>query len=668
MKPSTGLLLLATTLGAELIHAQDTNRPAIFFTDVTAAPVTGGPNGLGTPIGIFGKGFGAARGSSTVTIGGVEVARYLTWGQQNATNGLLDMVVVQPGPGITSGVVEVTVGGIKSTGSAGFQRTDGRIYWVSPSGSDTAACSEAAPCRTLLSVLGAKARAGDAVLLRGGDYSDSEIWIRDVLGMSGTAAQPLVVRNAPNEAPIFTNPSRPLIIDASYITFSGVHLRNGKSMGVSEHLENVLATPKGVSIVNSSVIGPIGYEGMGLHGDGHLLAGNFVQVQGSSQGTQGHCFYISYGTGARILYNIADGAPGYGLHIFDQVRQQGDFRRVISNMLVEGNVVRNSPERSGIILVMDDGGSWGTYGNYAENITIRNNILLNNNHHGLVLGGIVRGVRVYNNTFFENGRQGIYVGAAATTRDIDIKNNLIYQTDNNGRCTSNCSWYAMAHIHDALGDPLRVRIDNNGYYPGAPVLLKGTGSNTAPISDPHPITGVLTFRNFAVLDFQLGAGSTAIDAGLALTESPRDFNGGLRPIGAKSDVGAFESGSGPATNGTAGSMPPNPTPNPTPTPTPSGTCTDGKITSPCQCGGALRSDNYCCKGQWFSYDACQTAPSTPNTPACANGAIKSPCTCGGAVRQDNFCCNGQWFSYDACSQSSILSPLPRQTQRPATLR
>lgn len=647
-------------------QAQDTpNRPAIFFTDVTAGPVTGGPGGLGTPVSIFGKGFGSTRGTSKVTIGGVEVASYLTWGRQNASNSLLDMVVVQPGPGIVSGAVEVIVGGIKSTGAVNFQRTGGRIYTISASGADSAPCTETAPCRTLLSLLGVKARAGDVVLVRGGEYNDGEIWIRGVLGMSGREDQPLVIRNYPNEVPVYSNPSRPLIIDASYVTISGLHLRNGKSMGVSEHLENVLATPKGVSIVNSSVVGPIGYEGIGLHGDHHLLAGNFVKVESSTQGTQGHCFYVSYGSGGRILYNIADGAPGYGMHIFDQVRQQGDFRRVIADLLIEGNVVRNSPQRSGMILVMDDGGSWGSYGNYAANITIRNNLFVNNNHHGLTIGGIVRGVRVYNNTFFENGRQGIYVGEARTTQDIDVRNNLIYQTANNGYCRSNCSWYSMAHIQDSLGDPLRVRIDNNGYFPGAPVLLEGSGASVSPIQDPHPVTGTLAFRNFAILDFQIEPASAVVDSGLSLAEVPRDFNGGLRPLGAaKFDIGAFEFGSGPATNGSTGPMPPAPAPTPSPAPAPqpqpqpqpSGTCTDGKITSPCLCGGALRSDNYCCKGNWHSYDACQPAPSTPSTPPCKNGPITSPCVCGGGVRSDNFCCNGNWHSYDACRAPSVTQP------------
>src|ERR1700719_2971338 len=54
--------------------------PAVLFTDVQSGPTTGGPNNLGVPISIFGRGFGAIRGNSTVTIGGVPVASYMVWG------------------------------------------------------------------------------------------------------------------------------------------------------------------------------------------------------------------------------------------------------------------------------------------------------------------------------------------------------------------------------------------------------------------------------------------------------------------------------------------------------------------------------------------------------------------------------------------------------------
>jgi hypothetical protein len=73
----------------------------ILFTDVEYGPKTGGPNNLGVPISIFGKGFGSSRGSSKVTIGGVEVGSYMVWGANNAHNTTLDMIVVQPGQNVS---------------------------------------------------------------------------------------------------------------------------------------------------------------------------------------------------------------------------------------------------------------------------------------------------------------------------------------------------------------------------------------------------------------------------------------------------------------------------------------------------------------------------------------------------------------------------------------
>src|SRR5690348_17154976 len=85
------------------------SAPHVFFTDVESGPASGGPGDLGTPISIFGKGFGQVRGSSRVTIGGVEAASYLVWGTANAHNPMLDMIVVQPGPKVVGGPIVVTV-------------------------------------------------------------------------------------------------------------------------------------------------------------------------------------------------------------------------------------------------------------------------------------------------------------------------------------------------------------------------------------------------------------------------------------------------------------------------------------------------------------------------------------------------------------------------------
>ena len=104
------VLVLHTFPVAAKSHAQ-TLWPAVFFTDVTSGPQVGGPDNLGVPIAIFGKGFGSTRGNSTVTISGLEVAKYWVWGESNANNTMLDMIVVQPGPNVTAGAVVVNVGG-----------------------------------------------------------------------------------------------------------------------------------------------------------------------------------------------------------------------------------------------------------------------------------------------------------------------------------------------------------------------------------------------------------------------------------------------------------------------------------------------------------------------------------------------------------------------------
>jgi hypothetical protein len=88
---------------------------------------------------LFGRGFGASRGSSRVTIGGVEVANYLTWGQGNAHNPFLDLIVVQPGPGVTGGPVVVMVDGLSTGTRHSFTANGGTVYVVALDGTDGAA-------------------------------------------------------------------------------------------------------------------------------------------------------------------------------------------------------------------------------------------------------------------------------------------------------------------------------------------------------------------------------------------------------------------------------------------------------------------------------------------------------------------------------------------------
>jgi hypothetical protein len=502
-------------------------EPVVLFTDVEAGPTSGGPGNLGVPISLFGRGFGGGRGTSTVTINGVEVASYLIWGANNANNSSLDMIVVQPGPNATAGPIVVHVDGEESPPDHSFTPTNGSIYYVSPGGSDSAPCSEASPCATILHVATSRMQAGDALLVRGGNLTDNEIWIRDVLGHSGQPGRPKVIRNYPGERPVFVIADRPVILEANYIVVSGFHFTGGKSINVGN------VGNHGNWVINNTFRGVIAWDAASAHGDDHLIAGNDCDVTSSTQGTQGHCYYVSHGQNLRILYNVGRGAPGYGIHIFDQRRSVPDIQRVIANVLVEGNLLAGSPLRSGMIVAMADEGSMG---NRVDGVTIRNNIFTGNNHLGLMLTGIVRNIRVHNNTFYKNGRQGIYIGDDPAVDGVDIRNNLIDQTPN-ANCTSNCSWFQDAHIQKGA-QSRNVAVSNNYYAPG-PALLIGT-------SDAAPTTGPAGFVNGDALDFHLQDGSPAIDAGVVLSSVPRDFDGRRRPVGTTYDHGAFEHLSAPS--------------------------------------------------------------------------------------------------------------------------
>ena len=160
--------------------------PRIFFTDLQSGPVTGGEQNLGLFVSLYGERFGAARGNSTVTFGGVEVARYVSWGEDAAPRDL-DRIVVQPGPGVVAGPIVVTVDGQASTG-APFTVRAGDIFFVAPGGSDANPGSLAQPWATVAhaeETIGA----GDTVYVRDGIVETGEDAFEAALAIeSGGAA------------------------------------------------------------------------------------------------------------------------------------------------------------------------------------------------------------------------------------------------------------------------------------------------------------------------------------------------------------------------------------------------------------------------------------------------------------------------------------------------
>lgn len=136
-------LLLATALlfGCAATPALPQSiEPHIFFSDLDSGPSSGGQDNRGAIVTLYGNRFGPVRGSSRVTIAGAEVPAYLYWSDTK--------IAIQPGPGAVSGDIVVST----SAGSSNplpFTIRDGSIFFVSPSGNDSANGSFDSPFLTV---------------------------------------------------------------------------------------------------------------------------------------------------------------------------------------------------------------------------------------------------------------------------------------------------------------------------------------------------------------------------------------------------------------------------------------------------------------------------------------------------------------------------------------
>lgn len=384
------------------------------------------------------------------------------------------------------------------------------IYYVSPTGSDRNSGSQNNPWGSVMHAV-EKAKPGDTIFVRGGTYQEGEVWIRAKHGQGGARGKLLTIKAYPNEIPIFANSIRPFIVECDYIRIEGLHFKDGKLIGVEGNT---------VQIVNNSFTGSgYGWAAVETHGTNILLEGNTCDINRNTVGTQGHCYYIASGTNITIRNNVAKGMTGYGIHVFDQRRSEDPpgFERLIKDVIIEGNVVSNSLERSGIILSAYDHAR-------IENVIVRNNVAFKNSQCGVYIPGIVSNVKIINNTLFGNGATALLInGSAREVNNLEIKNNIFDLTNKKNS--------DAGHVVDIKGNTSLI-LQNNLYWP-KPLRLYNLSDSTPIIGDPH-------FVNPMGEDFHILPGSAAIDKGIPLGEVSQDKDGVKRPQGTASDLGAFE--------------------------------------------------------------------------------------------------------------------------------
>jgi hypothetical protein len=491
--------------------------PVVLFVDVEQGPVDGeGPDGLGVPITIYGTGFGAAQGASVVRIGGVDVARVLQWGQP-AANPAIDTITVLPGPAIAGGAIEVVVDGDASASSASFVANDARVLEVAPGGDDANPCTTAAPCATMRHVMASVATAGDTVLVhdRVNQAIDDEI-LWEAAG--GTPDRPIVLKAYPGERVVLDDSDRPMIFGAAaaHITVAGFDLRNGKSVS--------LGTGTGRRVIDCSFAATEGIgEAIAISGDAVRVAGCHCELLGDLGDGVGHCVAVrGPADGVEILYSSSIASEENGIHIYDD--QVEGPPGPIANVLVEGNRISGSRVGHGI------SASTAIVAIGLHGVIIRNNLAFANAHAGIAVGGIdgadVVGLRVWANTVYDNGRQGIHVDGVA---DVDVRGNLIVDTDNERCIDDECAALPRAHI--AVAGGVAIDVEGNFYAPGPPVMVGAT--------ELDPSSGTVTFADPVEGDLRPVSGGV-IDTADTLSGAVLDVRGLPRPRGAGYDFGAYE--------------------------------------------------------------------------------------------------------------------------------
>lgn len=341
-------------------------------------------------------------------------------------------------------------------------------YFVSPDGDDANKGTESKPFLTLRRGVDAASQPGDTLWLRGGVYEVTDTWENQLnLRYSGTADNPITIRNYPGELPIL----------------DGTGLREEGASAVEP------VPPTEVPVEHIRVIGLVarnwGTSGFsnGWHGnDPNLSSSNltFINCIADNNGVNGFSFTGGenlYMEGNIILHN-GNLLPAWSSGVSLLEAHGENF--IIGNVSFENaDISRPTPQES--VRATDGSGfiadEQTSHAYFANNIAFRN-------------GGscfrvtLSSGVTIINNTCYQNGQDSalsyndeIYLSEQQSGNGTSIYNTIIV----NGRTAV---W------------------GGNGIAQGNPTRQNNLDSNAASVlADP------------GAGDFQINAGSTAVDGG-----------------------------------------------------------------------------------------------------------------------------------------------------------
>jgi hypothetical protein len=577
-------LLLAQPLS---LSAQ--TPPRIFFSDLESGPNTGGQNDHGVWVTIWGKGFGAERGASIVTIGGGAAAKYPIWTDTRITFQLGsaaktgDIVVsIQAKAERTASVGGSGVGGpkygesdVNATNKGGqadaaarsangipFTVRPGKIFFVATDGSDRRNGSFDAPWRSIVHAKN-QMSAGDVTYIRDGVAQTSEDSFTAYLSMDrdggGNSGKP----DAPK----------------ALVAYPGAKVTIGKAHGLEYGIRtpNIQAREDHWVISQLHIIG--GTQAIDIGGTGWKIVGNEIECPGADG--QVGCVETSQASRIKFYGNEVHNAGAgptsskyYHAVYFSTDSNHIDvgWNHIHDNFTCRAIQFHSSP------LCRPGCGASDETGRNQFDLHVHDNLIHGDNCNGINFATVdpqKGAVEAYNNVIYHVGlmdpkNEGgafscIYVAGItnhgrAGTGTVEVFNNTLYDCGANHSRNSDGSRGAFS----VGGGPasLTMRLRNNAVYqlPGE-IYLDGSkaqitgeknlwfGAGDGPGQTQSNINADPQFIDLGRFDFHLRGASPARDEGAAVLPSnpfvfgnahAADKDGVPRPQGKAFDLGAYE--------------------------------------------------------------------------------------------------------------------------------
>ena len=363
-------------------------------------------------------------------------------------------------------------------------------YYVAKTGRDNNSCAQAqaqsTPRLTINSGLGCLS-AGDTLSIRAGTYT--EAISNPPGGTSWTNA--VTMAGYPGERPRLRsdNASSP-VIDAVNVSSSWVILDNLILDGAGSSNNAVifvgshgnLTGPHHWRLTNVEIDGSNNVAHQGFVGDADYLEILNSQIHHAGRLSNAHFEHGLYLGGANIIVDHCDihDNAGYGVHVYNG----GDGTRAHDGRFSNNRIYNQVTE-------------WGMIISSGANNRVWNNLIYNN-QAGIQIDYGGDNTLVYNNTIYNNhgsNGSGISIGGVSGTI---VQNNIIYNND----------------VNSVSGG-------------------SGTVANNNLTTNP-------SFVDAGAANFNLQAGSAAINTGIMIAPVTTDFARVSRPQGGSYDIGAYE--------------------------------------------------------------------------------------------------------------------------------